>query len=171
MKTVEKKPKGVSAVRDAMIPQARKDGLVVHVLGEETLVYDLERDRAHCLNRLAVLIWQHCDGKTTVANLMRLLQDELPASGREDLILSALNQLSRAHLLQEKLKNRDQTSRFSRREVMRKLGRAAAISLPLVTSITAPVRAQIGTPPPPPSGQPSGARPLRRSTQNGRSSR
>ncbi len=169
---MEKKAKGVSAVTDVMIPQARKDGLVVHVLGEETLVYDLERDRAHCLNRLAALIWQRCDGKTTVADLMRLLQDELPASGKEDLTLAALNQLSKAHLLQEKLKKPEETSRFSRREVMRKLGRAAAISLPMVTSITAPVRAQIGTPPPPPSGQPSsGARPQPSNPKSGRTSR
>ena len=170
MKTVEKKAKAQTAVTDVIIPQARKEGLIIRVLGEETLVYDLERDRAHCLNRLAALIWRRCDGKTTVADLMRLLQDELPASGKEDLILSALNQLSRAHLLQEKLKNREETSRLSRREVMRKLGRAAAISLPLVTSITAPVRAQIGTPPDPPA-QPGGARPLRRSPQRGGSSR
>ena len=171
MQPVKKKAKGVSAVTDLIIPQARKEELIIRVLGEETLVYDLERDRAHCLNRLAALIWQHCDGKTTVADLMRLLEDELPANGKEDLVLSALNQLSRAHLLQEKLKNPEESSRFSRREVMRKLGRAAAISLPLVTSITAPVRAQIGTPPDPPTGQPSGARPLRRSPQNGRPSR
>ncbi len=169
---MKKKAKGVSAVTDVMIPQAKKEELIVRELGEETLVYDLERDRAHCLNRLAALIWQRCDGKTTLADLMRLSQDELPASGREDLVLSALNQLNKAHLLHGELKRPEKTSRFSRREVMRKLGRAAAISLPLVTSITAPVRAQIGTPPPPPtSGQPSSARPLRRSPQNGRSSR
>ncbi len=169
---MEKKAKGRSEETEMIIPKARKEGLIIRVLDEETLVYDLERDRAHCLNRLAALIWQCCDGKTTVADLMRLLQDELPASGKEDLVLSALNQLSRAHLLQERLKKPQKTSRFSRREVMRKLGRAAAISLPLVTSITAPVRAQVGTPPPPPtSGQPSSARPLRRSPKNGRSSR
>ena len=166
-----KRAKGRSEEAEMIIPKARKDGLIVRILGEETLVYDLERDRAHCLNRLAALIWQQCDGKTTVADLMRLSQDKVLASGKEDLILSALNQLSRAHLLQEKLKKLQETSRFSRREVMRKLGRAAAISLPLVTSITAPVRAQIGTPPPPPSGQPDGARPLRRSPQRGRNSR
>ena len=167
---VKKKAKGVSAVTDVMIPQARKEELIVRELGEEMLVYDLERDRAHCLNRLAALIWQRCDGERTVADLMRLLQDELPASGREDLILSALNQLSRARLLQEKVKKPEETSRFSRREVMRKLGRVAAISIPLVTSITAPVRAQFGTPPDPP-GQPSGARPQPSNPQSGGTSR
>ena len=160
---MEKKAKGRSEETGVIIPKARKEGLIVRVLGEETLVYDLKRDRAHCLNRLAALTWQHCDGKTTVPELISHLEDELPASEKEDLVLSALHQLSQAHLLQGKLKNPKKTSRFSRREVMRKLGRAAAISLPLVTSITAPARAQIGTPPPPPSGQGSSQqRPLQR---------
>ncbi len=165
---MEKKAKGRSEETGLIIPRARKEGLIVRVLGEETLVYDLKRDRAHCLNRLAALTWRHCDGKTTVPELISRLEDELPASGKEDLVLSALHQLSQAHLLQENLKKPEATSRLSRREVMRKLGRVAAISLPLVTSITAPVRAQIGTPPDPPAGQPgSGARPLRRSPQRG----
>ncbi len=157
---MKKKAKGMSEETHVIIPKARKEGLIVRVLDEETLVYDLERDRAHCLNRLAALTWQHCDGKTAVPELISLLEDELPASGKEDLVLSALHQLTQAHLLQGRLKHPKETSRFSRREVMRKLGRAAAISLPLVTSITAPVRAQIGTPPPPPGQGASQQRPL-----------
>jgi len=156
---VEKKANGTSEETGVIIPKARKEGLIVRVLGEETLVYDLKRDRAHCLNRLAALTWQHCDRKTTVPELISLLEDELPKSGKKDLVLSALHQLSQAHLLQGKLKHPKETSRLSRREVMRKLGRAAAISLPLVTSITAPARAQIGTPPDPPTSQ---QRPLQR---------
>jgi hypothetical protein len=33
-------------------PTARKDQLIVKELDDETLVYDLERDEAHCLNQL-----------------------------------------------------------------------------------------------------------------------
>ncbi len=150
---MEKKAKSSSEETGVIIPKARKEGLIVRVLGEETLVYDLERDRAHCLNRLAALTWQHCDGKTTAPELISLLEDELPKSGKKDLVLSALHQLSQAHLLQGKLKRPEETSRLSRREVIRRLGRAAAISLPLVMSITVPVRAQFGTPPLPPTNQ------------------
>jgi hypothetical protein len=31
-------------------PLARKEGLVIQELPDEVLVYDLDRDRAHCLN-------------------------------------------------------------------------------------------------------------------------
>ncbi len=42
----------------AALPHGRKDGLVVKELGNETLVYDLERDEAHCLNQTAALVWK-----------------------------------------------------------------------------------------------------------------
>ena len=33
----------------ARLPQARTDNLVIRELDDETLVYDMERDEAHCL--------------------------------------------------------------------------------------------------------------------------
>ena len=47
-----------------------EERLVHHVerLAGETLVYDLRRHRAHCLNPAATLVWRCCDGRTTVAS-------------------------------------------------------------------------------------------------------
>jgi len=55
-----------------MKPRARKDDLLIQDLPEETLVYDVVRHRAHCLNRTAALVWRHCDGKTSVEKLARV---------------------------------------------------------------------------------------------------
>jgi hypothetical protein len=46
-----------------MFPRARAENLTVRVLGDETLVYDQERHKAHCLNATAALVWRHCNGK------------------------------------------------------------------------------------------------------------
>ena len=43
----------------ALMPRARQDELVVEELPDETLVYDLKRHKARCLNRTAALVWQH----------------------------------------------------------------------------------------------------------------
>jgi hypothetical protein len=43
-------------------PEARKDGLVIQDLPEEILVYDLNTNKAHCLNQTAAYVWQACDG-------------------------------------------------------------------------------------------------------------
>ncbi|HKG23128.1 MAG TPA: PqqD family peptide modification chaperone, partial [Blastocatellia bacterium] len=50
-------------------PRARRDALVIRRLPEEVLIYDLQRHKAHCLNGSAAIIWNHCDGKTTMKQM------------------------------------------------------------------------------------------------------
>ncbi|PYS79821.1 MAG: hypothetical protein DMF70_12375, partial [Acidobacteria bacterium] len=54
-------------------PLARKEGLVIQELPDEVLVYDLDRDRAHCLNETAAFVWQRCDGRTSTVEIARSL--------------------------------------------------------------------------------------------------
>ena len=60
-----------------MFPETARDEVLIEALGDELVVYDLVRHRAHCLNKSAALVWRHCDGKTTIAELAKLLQKEL----------------------------------------------------------------------------------------------
>ena len=39
--------------------------MLVREIGEETLVYDLARHEAHCLNAPAAFVYRQCDGRTT----------------------------------------------------------------------------------------------------------
>lgn len=48
-------------------PEARTRRLVVRPLDGETLVYDLDTNKAHCLNTLAGRLWKVSDGHTSVA--------------------------------------------------------------------------------------------------------
>lgn len=123
-------------------PKARQIGVVVEKLEGEVLVYDLETHKAHCLNPVAGLVWQHCDGQTTVPQLMRLAQQEMAAPVDEAVIWLALDQLGKAHLLDERV-TRPAHMQFSRRELMRTAGAVAAAAL--VTSIVAPTAAQAMT--------------------------
>lgn len=127
-----------------MVPRAREDGLVVQELPEEVLVYDLDRHKAHCLNRTAALVWRHCDGQTTVAELANLLRRELKLTVDEAVVWLALDRLGRAHLLRERVIPPAGPARLSRREAMRKLALAGGLSilLPVVNSIVAPTAAQ-----------------------------
>ena len=125
----------------ALLPRARQEGLVIEEVAGETLVYDLERHRAHCLNRTAALIWQRCDGQTTMAEMLRLLREnEAPAA--EELVQHALQELDRLRLLAACPPAWAQGKRMSRRALLRKLGLATAVSVPLITSIVAPTAAQ-----------------------------
>jgi hypothetical protein len=118
-------------------PRARKEGLLVQELSDEVLVYDLERDKAHCLNPTAALIWKHCDGRTNVSEMAGLLEKSLEMSVDEDVVWCALNQLEKDHLLKEPLAWPVGMERISRRTLIRRVGMAAVL-LPLITTIVAP---------------------------------
>jgi len=127
---------------DQLIPEARREGLVVQEMSEEVLVYDRERNKAHCLNRTAALVWSHCDGNKSVVEMARAIAEETNAPVDEDLIWLGVEQLSKTHLLQERAVMPEHKAGLSRREVMRRIGLTAAVALPVVTSIVAPTAAQ-----------------------------
>ena len=127
----------------AALPRARTDGLVIKELPNETLVYDLERGEAHCLNQTAALIWKRCDGKTTVARMVGLLQDQLDTSVNADVVWLALKQLQRFHLV-ESAREIVAARSVSRRSLVLKYAPAALV-LPVIMSISAPAAAQAAT--------------------------
>lgn len=125
-----------------LMPEARREGLVVQELSGEVLVYDRERDKAHCLNSTAALVWQYCDGKTPVSQIARAIEREINSPVDEDIIWLGVEQLGKTNLLRERATLPSHKSGLSRRDVMKRIGLAAAVALPVVTSILAPTAAQ-----------------------------
>jgi hypothetical protein len=138
-------------------PTARKDGLVVEELPDEVLIYDVNRHKAHCLNQTAAIVWKHCNGRTTIPEMTEILQKDSEVPVNDDVTWLALEQLEKVHLLLEPVARPARTKGVSRRDAMRKIGFAAAVALPLVTSIVAPTPAQAATCLPPGSPCGSGA--------------
>ena len=85
----------------ALMPRARQDELVVEELPDETLVYDLKRHKAHCLNRTSALVWQHCDGRTSVAAVAALLAGQVAPPTAEAGVWLARDRMGRSHLRSE----------------------------------------------------------------------
>lgn len=125
-----------------MLPQARTDKLLVQEVGDELVVYDQVRHRAHRLNATAAAVWRHCDGETSVADLTSLLAGKFDLPPDEDLIWLALDRLEMARLLRTPV-YRPATEPVSRRAVMQKIGVAGTLAflLPVITSMTAPTPA------------------------------
>lgn len=118
------------------LPVARKEGLLVETLPDEVLVYDLDRKKAHCLNQTAALIWQHCDGRTSVSEIARVLSDHTNSPIDEEVVWYGLNHLSKTRLLEEEFVRPGEKPNVSRRDLIRKIG--LAVSVPLVISVLAP---------------------------------
>ncbi len=124
------------------IPVARKQDIIVQELKGEVLVYDLKIDKAFCLNETSALVWQLCDGESSVAEISRTVGKKLNSPANEDLVWLALDQLKKENLLansEEVVANFDG---MSRREVIKKVGLATMIALPIISSLVAPTAAQ-----------------------------
>ena len=128
-------------------PRTRHEGLIVRELEHEILIYDTASNKAHCLNDTAALVWKHCDGQTTVAEICQRLSRQLDTNVDERVVWFALKQFSRDHLLAEEVKVPAPiiSAGLNRREMVRVLGLAAVVAVPLVTSIVAPTAVQAAT--------------------------
>lgn len=124
-------------------PVARKQGLVVQEMPEEVLIYDLDTNKAHCLNNTAAFVWKSCDGKNTTKDIAQLFEVNSGTLVSEDLIWLAIDQLNEKNLL-----NKNVTAKFNlqnRREVIKKIGMASMIALPIVASLAAPTSVMAAT--------------------------
>jgi hypothetical protein len=124
-----------------VLPRARKDHLTVRELPDETLVYNRQRHRAHCLNPVAALVWRHCDGRTPVDELAHIVSAELGIADAAAVVALALEQLGRRHLLEEAPPPLPPAARVSRREALKQLA-AAAATLPIILTIATRAAAQ-----------------------------
>lgn len=67
------------------LPLARREAIITKEVDGELLVYDITRDKAHCLNETAAAVWQLCDGRTSVAAIAeRLTDDGRPGTAEEE---------------------------------------------------------------------------------------
>jgi hypothetical protein len=123
-----------------VMPKSQKKGLVVKELADETLVYDLKRHRAYCLNRAASLVWNACDGHTSVSQIAATLQGDMDLAAAESVVWLALKRLSSAQLLEPDAPVAALARRYTRRQVLIAVGAIALV--PIVLSVPAPAAAQ-----------------------------
>lgn len=126
-----------------MTPQARHKKLVVQELGDETVIYDEQRNHVHRLNRTAAIIWQHCDGQTSVTALAEILRSEIGTPVTEEVVWLALDRLEKEQLLEGKLSRPDDAKNITRRQMLKKAALVGGMTLllPVVQSIVAPTPA------------------------------
>lgn len=122
-------------------PKARRSGVLVDHVRDETIVYDESRQEAHALNRAASVVWEHSDGTRSVGQLASVLGAELGTEPNESVVEYALDELSRVHLLDTEAAV--DAPDVSRRDALRKLTVAgvSVIAIPVVLSIVAPTPA------------------------------
>ena len=123
--------------RPGLMPKARKDRLIIKELPDETLVYDLDTDKAHCLNEMASIVWKNCDGISTVQEVTAFLSERYQSAVDEQIIALALDKLRRFNLLEGSDVPVRLVPAVNRRDWVRTVG-ISTIALPLIVALTAP---------------------------------
>lgn len=123
-------------MNNSQYPLARTNGLVVQEVPNEVLVFDMETNEAHCLNETAAMVWKYCDGKTSVPQIAEILGEGKDSAVSDDLIWLAIDQLNEHKLLEKEVATK--FAGQSRREVLRKIGLASMVALPIIASMAAP---------------------------------
>lgn len=116
-------------------PVARKEDLVIQNVDGELLVYDLRTNKAYHLTETAAFVWKACDGEHTAEDIRQKLEERFNSKVNEEFVNLALEQLGENNLLEGKLQY---SSVLSRREVLKRIGVASMIALPVVASLTIP---------------------------------
>lgn len=126
-------------------PKARQTEIVVQELGDELLIYNLKTNKTFALNETAALVWRNCDGKNSIAEIAGKLTLELKEFVSEDMIWLALEKLKKDDLIETDKNFVLPFGNSSRREVIRRVGMASLVALPVIASLVAPTSVYAGS--------------------------
>jgi Coenzyme PQQ synthesis protein D (PqqD) len=116
---------------------------IVREVADEFIIYDEDTHTAHCLNKTAAQVWQFSDGKKTVTQIARAMEQDLKSPVEEDLVWVTLRKLAKSGLL---INRENAEISLSRRALLGKLKVAAFLAVPVVTSIIVPTPAEAASP-------------------------
>jgi hypothetical protein len=122
-----------------MYPKAREDGLRVRDVGGQFAVFDEQAERLHILNETVAIVWRHCDGSRSTGELARILASETSSAVDEETILTALDRLAAAGLL-ESVPDAAGPTMSRRRLLHGAAGLAVGAAVPTVISLALPGR-------------------------------
>lgn len=120
-----------------LMPVARTRELIVQEVENEYLVYDLNTDKALCLNSVSAEIWELCDGIRSVQEVSGIIGKKMGIQIDEDYIWLAINELEKNKLLEGKVCRPSEFENVSRRNVLFKYA-VPTLILPIIASIVAP---------------------------------
>ena len=114
--------------------QQRK--LIARTIGDELLLFDEETSTAYCLNGIAGEMWMACERQSSAIEVAEFLRPKWPDMEKE-VVWASLSRMAAAGLLEETTDEENIST--ARRDLIRKLGFAAAVALPIVvTSVLIP---------------------------------
>jgi hypothetical protein len=122
-------------------PLARRNDVVVQELQGEVLIYNLQNNKAFCLNETSAMVWKLCDGNHSIEDIRQSVSRETGSPVTDDLVWLALESFKKEELLENGSAMPPAFNGLSRRDVIKKIGLGTMVALPVVASLIAPAAA------------------------------
>lgn len=132
------KKNGSKSSEDKTKPISLKNNVLVQELEKELLLYDLDRNKAFCLNETSLMVWNLCDGENTVEDIRHKVSIQLKTNIPEEIIWLTLEGLKNEKLLNNHKEITINFKGLNRREIIKKVGFSTLIALPLISTIVSP---------------------------------
>ncbi|HRH44469.1 MAG TPA: PqqD family protein [Pyrinomonadaceae bacterium] len=124
-----------------MKPKSRQENIVMQETNDETLIYDLQTNKAFLLNQTSAFVWNQCDGQKDVQQIAAALARKNQQPINKEIIWLAIDELERNSLLTETAKSASPLHELSRRELVKRVGLTTMMALPVISSLVAPTAA------------------------------
>lgn len=119
--------------------KARRGNLLSRKMGEETVVYDMDNNKALCLNKVSSIVWEASCDLNDMDELLNVLHRNGIEDADEQLVVLDIEQLNESNPLENSIDNETfQVSILPRRDVLRQLKMYSVAALPLITSLSIP---------------------------------
>ena len=129
---------GIGKVKMNNKPKSRIENIVIQYFESEVLIYDLAINKAFCLNEASAKVYHLCDGRNSVADIAEFLSKQMKEPITEDFVWLALDGLKKENLLEESERFEINFHGLNRRQVIKKIGFASLVALPVIASVVAP---------------------------------
>ncbi len=125
-------------MKNNIYPKSRRANIVVQDFENEVLIYDLAKNKAYCLNQTSALVWQNCNGNNSVADISRELSSKSKIDVSDEVVWLAIDGLKKDNLLENGDEVEINFNGLNRRQLIKKVGFASMIALPIISSVIAP---------------------------------
>lgn len=119
-------------------PKSRRNNLVTSNQNGELLIYDLNIDKAFCRNETSAAVWNLCDETKSASEIAEMIGKNLKFPVSEDFVWLAISDLQKENLIETGLDSQSFLKGKTRREIIRKIGLASMVALPVISSLVAP---------------------------------
>ncbi|MFV0389277.1 MAG: PqqD family protein [Pyrinomonadaceae bacterium] len=127
-------------MKRSLKPKSRENEIVTQKTNDDLLLFDLESNNAYCLNSSNALIYSLCDGTRTIEQITEAFNRSSKSQVSADFIHLGIKGLSENRLIEDDSID-DEIASPSRRDLIKKIGIASAVALPIIYSVSAPTAA------------------------------